>query len=82
MLNPRIIPVLLVSNRGLYKTIRFKNPTYIGDPLNAVRIFNEKEVDELIKLQQQQVKWQKIYAFSLIGFLVVQTTIVLVFTRH
>ncbi|MDG1445730.1 MAG: ubiquinone biosynthesis regulatory protein kinase UbiB [Methylophilaceae bacterium] len=41
-----------------------------------------KEVDELIKLQQQHVKWQKIYAFSLIGFLVVQTTIVLVFTLH
>ena len=56
MLNPRIIPVLLVSNRGLYKTIRFKNPTYIGDPLNAVRIFNEKEVDELIVLDIQATR--------------------------
>ncbi|MDD2646445.1 MAG: AglZ/HisF2 family acetamidino modification protein [Patescibacteria group bacterium] len=50
MLYPRIIPCLLVHNRGLVKTIQFKNPKYIGDPLNAVKIFNEKEVDELIVL--------------------------------
>ena len=48
MLRPRIIPILLVRNHGLVKTIRFKEPKYIGDPLNAVRIFNEKRVDELI----------------------------------
>lgn len=48
MLKPRIIPCLLVHNRGLYKTINFKNPTYVGDPLNAVKIFNEKQVDELM----------------------------------
>lgn len=47
---PRVIPVLLLKNAGLVKTIRFKNPTYVGDPLNAVKIFNEKEVDELIFL--------------------------------
>lgn len=47
MLRPRIIPCLLVSNKGLVKTINFKSPKYIGDPINAVRIFNEKEVDEL-----------------------------------
>ena len=47
MLRPRIIPCLLVSNKGLVKTINFKNPKYVGDPINAVRIFNEKEVDEL-----------------------------------
>lgn len=50
MLNPRIIPCLLVKNKGLVKTINFKNPKYVGDPINAVRIFNEKEVDELIVL--------------------------------
>lgn len=48
MLRPRIIPCLLVHNGGLVKTVRFKDPKYVGDPLNAVRIFNEKEVDELI----------------------------------
>ena len=48
MLYPRIIPCLLVKDKGLVKTVNFKNPKYIGDPINAVRIFNEKEVDELI----------------------------------
>jgi len=48
MLRPRIIPCLLVHKKGLVKTQKFKNPKYVGDPLNAVRIFNEKEVDELI----------------------------------
>src|SRR5262245_28700096 len=46
----RIIPILLLSNRGLSKTVRFKNPTYVGDPINTVKIFNDKEVDELIFL--------------------------------
>lgn len=50
MLLPRIIPCLLVRNGGLVKTINFAKPKYVGDPLNAVRIFNEKEVDELIVL--------------------------------
>lgn len=48
MLRPRIIPCLLVHKGGLYKTIGFGQPKYVGDPLNAVRIFNEKEVDELM----------------------------------
>ena len=48
MLRPRVIPCLLVKNGGLVKTVRFANPKYVGDPINAVRIFNEKEVDELI----------------------------------
>lgn len=46
----RTIPVLLLKNGGLYKTINFKNPKYVGDPINAVKIFNEKETDELILL--------------------------------
>ena len=48
MLRSRIIPSLLIHNKGLYKTINFSNPKYIGDPINTVKIFNEKEVDELI----------------------------------
>jgi cyclase len=47
MLRPRIIPSLLIHQNGLVKTVNFKNPKYVGDPINAVRIFNEKEVDEL-----------------------------------
>lgn len=50
MLRPRLIPCLLVHNRGLVKTVRFSNPKYVGDPINAVRIFNEKRVDELMVL--------------------------------
>jgi cyclase len=48
MLYPRIIPCLLVHNKGLVKTTKFKDPKYVGDPINAVKIFNEKEVDELM----------------------------------
>lgn len=44
---PRIIPVLLVDDRDMVKTVRFKNPAYLGDPINAVKIFNRKGVDEL-----------------------------------
>ena len=50
MLRPRIIPCLLIHQGGLVKTIQFKNPKYVGDPINAVKIFNEKEADELIVL--------------------------------
>jgi imidazole glycerol-phosphate synthase subunit HisF len=50
MLRPRIIPCLLVHKGGLVKTVRFGNPKYVGDPVNAVKIFNEKETDELIVL--------------------------------
>lgn len=50
MLRPRITPCLLVKNGGLVKTSGFTSPTYVGDPINAVKIFNEKEADELIVL--------------------------------
>lgn len=50
MLAPRIIPCLLVHNKGLVKTVKFKDAKYVGDPINAVKIFNEKESDELIVL--------------------------------
>lgn len=48
MLRPRIIPCLLVQNGGLVKTVEFKESKYVGDPINAVKIFNEKETDELM----------------------------------
>jgi cyclase len=48
MLRSRIIPCLLIHKGGLVKTQKFSNPIYLGDPINAVRIFNEKEADELI----------------------------------
>jgi imidazole glycerol-phosphate synthase subunit HisF len=48
MLRPRIIPCLLIHQKGLVKTVKFKDPKYVGDPINAVKIFNEKEVDELM----------------------------------
>jgi cyclase len=50
MLATRLMPCLLMSNGALVKTIRFKEGSYVGDPVNAVRIFNQKEVDELVLL--------------------------------
>ena len=50
MLRPRIVPCLLLHKGGLVKTRAFKEPKYVGDPINAVRIFNEKEADELMVL--------------------------------
>lgn len=50
MLRPRITPCLLVHEGGLVKTVGFKDPKYVGDPINAVKIFNEKESDELVVL--------------------------------
>lgn len=50
MLRPRITPCLLVHKGGLVKTVQFGTPKYVGDPINAVKIFNEKESDELVVL--------------------------------
>lgn len=50
MMKTRVMPCLLLSEGGLVKTVKFKNPSYVGDPINAVRIFNSKEVDELVVL--------------------------------
>jgi len=66
MLRTRVIPVLLLYNGGLYKTIQFKNPRYIGDPINAVRIFNEKEVDELVLYDISASEQKKSPDFDLI----------------
>src|SRR5688572_7784364 len=46
----RVIPVLLLHRGGLYKTVKFNKPNYVGDPINAVKIFNEKEIDEIVVL--------------------------------
>ena len=50
MLTPRLIPCLLLRGEALVKTVRFKDPAYVGDPANTIRIYNEKEVDEIILL--------------------------------
>ena len=50
MQRPRVIPVLLLRNLGLVKSVKFKNHHYIGDPINAVKIFNDKKADELVFL--------------------------------
>ncbi len=50
MLKHRVIPALLLRNAGLVKTFKFRDPRYVGDPINAIRIFNDKEVDELMVL--------------------------------
>ncbi|MCB1856787.1 MAG: imidazole glycerol phosphate synthase subunit HisF [Gammaproteobacteria bacterium] len=67
MLKSRVIPCLLFQGHGLVKTIRFKNPKYVGDPVNAVRIFNEKEVDELIFLDIEASPARRGPDFNVIG---------------
>lgn len=67
MLKIRVIPVLLLKKEGLVKTVQFKNPTYIGDPINAVRIFNTKEVDELILLDIAATIEKKSFPLKLIS---------------
>ncbi len=70
MLRPRITPCLLIHDSGLVKTVRFKDAKYVGDPINAVRIFNEKEADELIVLdidatvQAQEPNYQVISSLA------------------
>jgi imidazole glycerol-phosphate synthase subunit HisF len=66
MLQNRIIPCLLLKNKGLVKTVKFKTPKYIGDPINAVKIFNEKEVDELILLDIDATKDNRIPDYKII----------------
>lgn len=72
MLAPRIIPCLLVRNGGLVKTVRFADGRYVGDPVNAVRIFNEKEADELMVLDIDATAEGREPNFRLIGQLAVE----------
>ncbi len=67
MLQTRIIPVLLLEKSALVKSRKFKDLTYIGDPINAVRIFNDKEVDEIILLDITASKEQRDPNFNLIA---------------
>jgi len=66
MLRTRVIPSLLIRNSGLIKTFRFKNAKYVGDPINAIKIFNDKEVDELVVLDVEATKRKKIN-FEMLG---------------
>jgi len=72
MLRPRIIPCLLIKNNGLIKTVNFANPKYVGDPINAVKIFNEKEVDELIVLNIDATAQNKEPDYTMIKNLAVE----------
>lgn len=72
MLRPRVIPCLLLSDGGLVKTRFFKEPKYVGDPINAVKIFNEKQVDELILLDIEAWK-RKMPEFGLLEKIAVES---------
>src|SRR5436190_5936613 len=67
MLKTRAIPCLLLRNQGLVKTVKFANPTYLGDPVNIVRIFNEKEANELVLLDIMATKEQRGPNFELLA---------------
>lgn len=67
MLRHRVIPVLTVDERRLVKTVQFRKPRYLGDPLNAVRIYNEKEVDELVLLDITATRAGREPNFGFIG---------------
>ncbi|GJM33475.1 MAG: putative imidazole glycerol phosphate synthase subunit hisF2 [Saprospiraceae bacterium] len=66
MISYRVIPVLLLHEKGLVKTTKFKKPIYVGDPINAIKIFNEKEVDELVFLDIDASKKNRGPDFSLL----------------
>ncbi len=66
MLKHRVIPCLLLRNGGLVKTLKFSEPKYVGDPINAIRIFNDKEVDELMVLDITASKEKKEPNYALI----------------
>jgi cyclase len=66
MLKTRVIPTLLINNDSIVKTIQFKNPKYIGDPINTCKIFNELEVDELCILDINATKNNQVPNFKLL----------------
>jgi cyclase len=66
MYRPRIIPVLLLKNLGLVKSIRFKDYKYIGDPINAVKIFNELNADELVFLDTEATKQNRLISIDFV----------------
>ena len=66
MFLPRIIPVLLLKGKGLVKTVKFDNPRYIGDPINAVKIFNDLKADELVFLDITASKEKRCISVELV----------------
>ncbi len=82
MILPRIIPTLLLRNTGLVKSVRFKDPVYIGDPRNAVKIFNEREVDELILLDIQATPQAAPIQYDLIREIVTEAFIPMGYGGH
>lgn len=66
MILPRVIPCLLLSGGGLVKTVRFQRPVYLGDPRNAVKIFNDREADELLLLDIRATPHKQPIQFDLI----------------
>lgn len=66
MFRPRIIPVLLLKNLALVKSIQFKNHKYIGDPINAVRIFNDLRADELVFLDIEASKENRLISLDFV----------------
>jgi len=67
VIRPRVIPCMLLKGEGLVKTVKFKDPKYLGDPINIVRIFNDKEVDELILLDILATTENRRPNFELLG---------------
>lgn len=67
MLLKRIIPILLLKGNGLYKTVKFSSPRYVGDPMNAIKVFNDKNVDELVLLDITATKEGKKPDFNFIS---------------
>jgi cyclase len=74
VLKTRVIPSLLLKDSALVKTVNFKNPKYVGDPINAIRIFNDKEVDELavidiVATQKKSIDYQLLTRISKEAFM-------------
>ena len=67
MIRPRVIPALLLKGQGLVKTVKFKDPKYLGDPINIVKIFNDKEVDELVFIDITATNENRRPAFEMLG---------------
>jgi cyclase len=79
---PRVIPCLLLRGSGLVKTVRFKDPVYVGDPRNAVKIFNEREVDELVLLDIDATPQGAPIQFDLIREIVTEAFIPIGYGGH
>ena len=66
MVRPRVIPVLLLKNNGLVKSIKFQSHNYIGDPINAVKIFNDLKADELVFLDINATKENRLISLDFV----------------